>query len=37
MDIGARSTSGMPNTDPDQATRLKEADESDATITNLCK
>ena len=37
MDIGARSTSGVPNSDPDQATRLKEADASDATITNLCK
>jgi hypothetical protein len=37
MDIGARSTSGIPNTDPGQAARLKEADEANATITNLCK
>src|SRR5215210_3527794 len=27
MDIGARSTSGIPNSDPGQAARLKEADE----------
>src|SRR5215210_7070665 len=26
MDIGARSTSGIPNSDPGQAARLKEAD-----------
>jgi hypothetical protein len=37
MDIGARSTSGIPNTDPGQAARLKEADEANTTITNLCK
>jgi hypothetical protein len=37
MDIGARSTSGIPNTDPGQAARLKEADEANATITNLRK
>ena len=36
MDIGARSTSGIPNSDPDQAGRLKEADAANATITNLC-
>ncbi|HEX9834790.1 MAG TPA: hypothetical protein VGA66_17195 [Mycobacterium sp.] len=37
LDIGARSTAGIPNTDPDQAARLKEADVSNATVTNLCK
>ena len=37
MDIGARSTSGIPNSDPDQAGRLKEADAANVTITNLCK
>jgi hypothetical protein len=37
MDIGARSTSGIPNSDPGQAARLKQADEANATITNLCK
>jgi len=37
MDIGARSIAGIPNSDPDQAARLKEADTSNATITNLCK
>ncbi|OBK71615.1 hypothetical protein [Mycobacterium sp. 1274761.0] len=37
MDIGARSTSGIPNSDPGQAARLKEADEANATITDLCK
>lgn len=37
MDIGARSTSGIPNSDPGQAARLKAADEANASITNLCK
>ena len=37
MDIGARSTSGIPNSDPAQAARLKEADEANAKITELCK
>jgi hypothetical protein len=37
MDIGARSTAGIPNSDPGQAARLKEADETNTTITNLCK
>ena len=37
MDIGARSTSGVPNSDPGQAARLKEADEGNAKITELCK
>ncbi len=37
MDIGARSTSGIPNSDPAQAARLKEADEANTTIINLCK
>jgi hypothetical protein len=37
MDIGARSTNGVPNSDPGQAGRLKEADEADARIAELCK
>lgn len=37
MDIGARSTAGIPNSDPSQAARLKEADEANAKITELCK
>jgi hypothetical protein len=37
MDIGARSTSGIPNSDPGQAARLKAADEANASVTNLCK
>jgi hypothetical protein len=37
MDIGARSTSGIPNSDPGQAARLKQADEANAKITELCK
>lgn len=37
MDIGARSTAGIPNSDPGQAARLKEADEANAKITELCK
>lgn len=37
MDIGARSTAGIPNSDPGQAARLKEADEANAKITDLCK
>jgi hypothetical protein len=37
MDIGARSTSGIPNSDPGQAARLKEADAANKTITDLCK
>jgi hypothetical protein len=37
MDIGARSTSGIPNTEPAQSARLKEADEANAKVTELCK
>ena len=37
MDIGARATSGVPNSDPDQAARLKEADSANVTIGNLRK
>ncbi|KUH65782.1 hypothetical protein AU184_06045 [Mycolicibacterium novocastrense] len=37
MDIGARSIAGTANADPDQAARLKDADESSASIINLCK
>ena len=37
MDIGANATAGAPNEDPDQAARLKEADEANTAITELCK
>lgn len=37
MDIGARSTTGIPNTEPSQAARLKDADSANTEITNLCK
>jgi hypothetical protein len=37
MDIGARSTAGIPNSEPAQAARLKEADTANAKITELCK
>jgi hypothetical protein len=37
MDIGARSIAGIPNSDPDQAARLRDADASNATIIDLCK
>jgi hypothetical protein len=37
MDIGANATSGAPNSQPDQAARLKEADALNGTITELCK
>jgi hypothetical protein len=37
MDIGAAATAGAPNSEPEQAARLKDADASNATITELCK
>ncbi len=37
MDVGARSTSGIPNSDPSQAARLKEADEANKSLIDLCK
>ena len=37
MDIGASATSGVQNSEPDQAARLKEADTLNRTITDLCK
>jgi hypothetical protein len=37
MDIGAASTAGAQNTDPDQAARLRDADAANAVITELCK
>jgi hypothetical protein len=36
MDIGARSIAGIPNADPDQSARLRDADVSSAEIANLC-
>ncbi|WP_264067649.1 hypothetical protein [Mycolicibacterium komossense] len=37
MDIGAASTAGAQNSDPQQAGRLRDADAANTTITNLCK
>jgi hypothetical protein len=37
MDIGANSTAGVPNTDAAQADRLKKADESNTTLSEMCK
>jgi hypothetical protein len=37
MDIGIRSIAGIPNADAGQSARLKDADASNAAITNLCK
>ena len=36
MDIGAASTAGAQNEDPEQAARLRDADSTNATITELC-
>jgi hypothetical protein len=37
MDIGAAATAGQQNTEPEQAARLKDADATNVTITELCK
>src|SRR3954464_533665 len=37
MDIGANATAGSPNSQPEQAARLKEADAANAKTTELCK
>ena len=37
MDIGAAATSGAQNSQPEQAARLKDADATNVTITELCK
>jgi hypothetical protein len=37
LDIGAASTAGSPNTDPDQAARLRSADSENAKVVELCK
>jgi hypothetical protein len=37
MDIGAASTAGAQNTDPDQAARLQAADAENARVTELCR
>ena len=37
MDIGAASTAGAQNTDPDQFARLRDADVANATVVQLCK
>lgn len=37
LDIGAAATAGSPNTDPEQATRLRDAETANATIVELCK
>lgn len=37
LDIGAAATAGSPNTDPDQAARLRAADTQNTSVTDLCK
>ena len=37
LDIGAASTAGSPNTDPDQAARLRAADTQNAEVADLCR
>ncbi|MBJ7338475.1 MAG: hypothetical protein JHC64_12320 [Mycolicibacterium sp.] len=37
LDIGAAATAGSPNTDPDQAARLRDADTENARLAELCK
>ena len=37
MDIGAGATAGAQNSQPEQAARLKDADATNAAITELCK
>jgi hypothetical protein len=37
MDIGAASTAGAQNTDPEQAARLRDADAANTKIAALCK
>jgi hypothetical protein len=37
LDIGAAATAGAQNSEPEQAARLKAADEANTTITQLCK
>jgi hypothetical protein len=37
MDIGAGAAAGAQNSEPEQAARLKEADATNRTITELCK
>ena len=37
LDIGAAATAGSPNTDPDQAARLRAADSQNTKVAELCK
>ena len=37
LDIGAASTAGAQNTDPDQAARLRDADTRSARVADLCR
>ncbi|MDT5180346.1 MAG: hypothetical protein QOJ95_4544 [Mycobacterium sp.] len=37
LDIGAAATAGSPNTDPDQAARLRDADAENAAVAEVCK
>jgi hypothetical protein len=37
MDIGANATAGVPNSDSAQTERLKSADRTSTTLTELCK
>lgn len=36
MDIGAAATAGTPDSDPDQAARLKDADATNTKISEMC-
>jgi hypothetical protein len=37
IDIGANAIAGIPNTDPAQGARLREADGQNGAIEGLCK
>ena len=37
MDIGADATAGAQNSEPEQATRLKQADDTNNSIAQMCK
>jgi hypothetical protein len=37
MDIGADATAGAQNSQPEQAARLKQADDANNSIAQMCK
>jgi hypothetical protein len=37
MDIGAAAIAGAPNTEPEQAARLRDADAANVKIAQACK